>query len=160
MCYQNRMSFANTLLCILVSVWGLLMSSFMPFNGSLNPYNQALSFLFAFCLSWFFVNLTLKGSLPLYLFSSMCITMWWSSPITKHDYVSNVLVLSHNQIWLHITLCLFFKIVFFHAHSRTKNSFELCKKIEHIFLRLGIWSQGCIQMLAQRTATIQQRWYA
>jgi hypothetical protein len=25
--------------------------------------------------------------LPPYLFSSMCITMWWSSLITKHDYI-------------------------------------------------------------------------
>ncbi len=38
----------------------------------------------------------------------MCITMCWSSPITKHDYTYNVLILSHNQTWLHMTLCSFF----------------------------------------------------
>jgi hypothetical protein len=37
--------------CIIVKVYGLLMNSFMPFIGSLSPYNQTLYSLFAFCLS-------------------------------------------------------------------------------------------------------------
>jgi hypothetical protein len=43
----------------------------------------------------------------------MCITMGWSSTISKHDYTYNVLILSHNQTWQHMTLCLFLCYCFF-----------------------------------------------
>ncbi len=67
----------------------------------------------------------------------MCLTMGWSSPITKHDYTYNVLILSYNQTWLHMTLCLFvclFVFFFFwvialsHAHNCTHKK----KRIEDL----------------------------
>ncbi len=103
----------------------------MPFNGSLNPHNWKFFFYLHFIYHNSLLNPPLKGSLPPYLFSSMCITMWWSFLITKHDYISNVLVLSHNQTWLHITLCIFFNYIFFPSpkpHQKKKRRLELYKK--------------------------------
>jgi hypothetical protein len=73
---------------------------------------------------------------------SMCIKMGWSSPITKHDYTYNVLIVSHDQTWLQMTLCLFLVIVFSHAHNHTqkKISFGLYEKIEQFFSRWDVWS--------------------
>jgi hypothetical protein len=99
--------------CILVRVYGLLMNSFMPFDGNLNLITKHSFFYLHFVYISSLLNPPLKGSLPAYLFSSMCITMWWSSPITKHDCISNVLVLFHNHTWLHVILCLFFNYSFF-----------------------------------------------
>jgi hypothetical protein len=66
---------------------------------------------------------------------SMCIKMGWSSPITKHDYTYNVLIVSHNQTWLHMTLCLFLVIVFSHAHNHTKKIIHLdyMKRLNNFF---------------------------
>ncbi len=74
--------------CILVRVHDLLMRSFMPFNESLNPHNQTLSFLFAFCLYWFSIIHTFKRFI-----ATICV----------FKYVNyNVMVFSHNHTWLHI----------------------------------------------------------
>jgi hypothetical protein len=57
----------------------------------------------------------------------MCITMGWSSTITKHDY-----------IWH----CAFFFVIFFsHANNHThtqKILFELYERTKHIFSRPSI----------------------
>jgi hypothetical protein len=61
-------------------------------------------------------------------------------------YTYNVLILSHNQTWLRMTLCLFFVIAFSHAHNCTqKNRFRL-----NYMKRPKIFSQD--QVFAHRVA--------
>jgi hypothetical protein len=56
----------------------------------------------------------------------MCIRMGWSSSITKHNYTYNVLILSHNQTWLHMTMCVCFFLLLFYPMPiivQTKKTF-------------------------------------
>jgi hypothetical protein len=59
-----------------------------------------------------------------------------------------------------MTLCLFVLLLFSHAHNHTQKKKIIWKDANIFFSRPGIGSYGCIQMLAQRTATIHQHWSA
>jgi hypothetical protein len=85
----------------------------------------------------------------------MCITMGWSSCITKHDYTYNMLTLSHNQTWLHMTMCFFIYCYCFFPysklHTRTRCSLDYMKRL-NIFFKDRVFGHRVtfIQVLARK----------